>query len=743
MKKKVTTKDSPSDIIIVSHINELICQTEVIQYFKNNQNTSVELEMIIPQLSNCFITKFEVVKDNRLIISRILEKEKAKEKYTDSITTGNSSLVSYNIDNFDTQVCLGNIAKGEEIELKTYFFGHIENKDLSYQAKFPIIFPDFEYQDPEDGYFRNYIKKNIKGKIYIDVNSKITRLIVSSYKNFDKISTKFSQDKKSAIIDIVKDNFSEKDIPGIILFRTEKINDDILYYQYDPKKKKSYYMLQKTLNPPVFNKEIKDDVDQDENIKYISILKNKEIEEIEKDNVCYIFLLDQSGSMSGERIELCKNSLLLFLQSLNEKCYFLLIRFGSTYEYYTDKPLEYNKINIKNIMDKIKNLSADKGGTELYKPLIDIYENKIFIDYKMKKNIILLTDGELSDKEKVINLIGSNAKNFLFNSIGIGNCDKDLIERTALMGNGYSCYINNLNTLNTNVISLLEKTQNLLCVECISNQKPSIEDQNIKPIQINDYFTHGFILDEINMKDIEFSIKPNEKDIIKISFDKNNITKLPDGDKLGKLIVDNYLKSGECKDKNIRIKLSKEYNILISETAFFAEMTNDVAIQDKMIKKTNKNKKALNNIEEAKPKSQNNKADDEEINDEFDFRINLFGNNIYLNDDDESIERIFVKYREERLYFGLSYDIERPPQKENWFKSIYKKIINKIGIIKRKIYKYKQKKITKKEYYECADKCACPNDFIDEFSLDNLDLQYFKKNVNEDKISFKFYSPKK
>ena len=394
-------------------------------------------------------------------------------------------------------------------------------------------------------------------------------------------------------------------------------------------------------------------------------------------------------------------------------------------------------------MDKIKNLSANKGGTELYKPLIDIYENKIFIDYKMKKNIILLTDGELSDKEKVINLIGSNAKNFLFNSIGIGNCDKDLIERTALMGNGYSCYINNLNTLNTNVISLLEKTQNLLCVECISNQKPSIEDQNIKPIQINDYFTHGFILDEINMKDIEFSIKPNEKDIIKISFDKNNITKLPDGDKLGKLIVDNYLKSGECKDKNIRIKLSKEYNILISETAFFAEMTNDVAIQDKMIKKTNKNKKALNNIEEAKPKSQNNKADDEEINDEFDFRINLFGNNIYLNDDDESIERNFVKYREERLYFGLSYDIERPPQKENWFKSIYKKIINKIGIIKRKIYKYKQKKIPKKEYYYCADKCACPNDFNDKFSLDNLDLPNFKENVNEYKISFNFDSPKK
>ena len=64
-------------------------------------------------------------------------------------------------------------------------------------------------------------------------------------------------------------------------------------------------------------------------------------------------------------------------------------------------------------------------------------------------------------------------------------------------------------------------------------------------------------------------------DDIKIIFEKNKIFKLPDGDKLGKLIVDNYLKSGACKDSTNRIKLSKEYNILTDDTAFFAEITNE------------------------------------------------------------------------------------------------------------------------------------------------------------------------
>ena len=62
----------------------------------------------------------------------------------------------------------------------------------------------------------------------------------------------------------------------------------------------------------------------------------------------------------------------------------------------------------------------------------------------MKKNIIILTNKELFDQEKVINLVGVNSNKFIFNSIGKGYCDKELIERTALLGKGNSYYISNI-----------------------------------------------------------------------------------------------------------------------------------------------------------------------------------------------------------------------------------------------------------------------------------------------------------
>ena len=122
----------------------------------------------------------------------------------------------------------------------------------------------------------------------------------------------------------------------------------------------------------------KKNIDEDENINYAALLEKNNINEKNNNKKCYIFLLDQSGSMSGNRIELCIKALLLFLQSLNEDCYFQLIGFGSDFEYYTKEPLEYNKENITQLMDIIRNLSASKGGTELYSPLSDIYNNNIY-----------------------------------------------------------------------------------------------------------------------------------------------------------------------------------------------------------------------------------------------------------------------------------------------------------------------------------------------------------------------------
>ena len=231
-------------IDIITYINELIVQTEVTQYFKNTKSSPIELQMTIPKLANNNLTKFEMTMNNKKVVSKLIENGKAKEKYTDAIATGNYGFLSYTSKE-ETTICLGNIPPNEEIELKSYFFGHIITKDYSYQASFPVIFPGFILGDPKDKEIPEhykYKKQIVKGKIYIDTFSKLTRLVIKGSNNFGKIERKYANDYKSAVIDIYKENFNDKDIPGIIIFRTEDINKNKLFSQYDSLKDK-YYLL--------------------------------------------------------------------------------------------------------------------------------------------------------------------------------------------------------------------------------------------------------------------------------------------------------------------------------------------------------------------------------------------------------------------------------------------------------------------------------------------------------------------
>ena len=90
---------------------------------------------------------------------------------------------------------------------------------------------------------------------------------------------------------------------------------------------------------------------------------------------------------------------------------------------------------------------------------------------------------------------------------------------------------------------------------------------------------YGFILKEKDINDIEILFKminnkEKEKEK-KFIFNKNNIKQLPDGDKLGKIIVYNYFKKNKSIDNNTKIKLSKDFNILTNNTAFYAEIQNE------------------------------------------------------------------------------------------------------------------------------------------------------------------------
>jgi hypothetical protein len=374
------------------------------------------------------------------------------------------------------------------------------------------------------------------------------------------------------------------------------MNKPTLYYQYNPELKETAYSInylyasQNLKEIPIPEKP-----DEDNTISYTSKYEDNIINETPG---LFIFLIDQSGSMSGQSIELVKQSLLLFIQSLPANSYFQLIGFGSSFKKYNEEPVIYNKENVENIINIINNLKADLGGTNISSPLNDIYNNNNYSKINLSKNIFLLTDGQVHDREDCINIITTNSSKFRIHALGIGNSfDKILIEKCGKLGKGTSSFIENIEKINSVIINILNKCLRPYIIDIkfeIENYKDELLSKIISCNPINNYtyqneiMNYSFILPNYKVLN-DLKIKITGKDpinIIESNINIDNIIKIENGEEMSKMIIGKALKYNDelIKNENKEIEFAKKYQILSKNTSLFAEILNEENQQSKLIK---------------------------------------------------------------------------------------------------------------------------------------------------------------
>ena len=317
---------------------------------------------------------------------------------------------------------------------------------------------------------------------------------------------------------------------------------------------------------------------------------------------CYIFLIELNRSMAVNNIKSCKKALLLFLQSLTQGNFFQIIGLFQDIENFSEEPLLYNKINVKNYMDNIKALEACKFGKNLYDSLKDIFENPIYDKFNLIKHIFLISSGYIEQSEENLKLVNCYSNKFILNSLEIGSNESRFLKKCDEIGNGNSFFMNSLN-MNKIIIEALESAQKknriFFCFDNNHKTHTYLEDKSQQINGINDYMRYSFILKEEKINYITISMtnnKGSKDEGMKLisSKEKNNFIKFPNGNKLGKIIINNYLKSGLITDKNTLIKLSKEFSILTSSSIFYGEMHNKKTV--KRIEETDKKKKVIYRI---------------------------------------------------------------------------------------------------------------------------------------------------
>ena len=572
---------------IDSKVNELFAKTNVTQKFKNVSNDPLELKIYVFKNDNLIFSSFQAkIGDSITVKSKVIKKEKAEYKYSDSISSGNAAIFVYEdpLDDKKIIINMGNIPANEEVIFISEFIQFVESSK-TYEFE---LFRNLPIFYGKAGEIQN---NDLKGKISICTNNKIIKieknillkeLIISEEKYLNDDKNNYLINYEIQKLPIFSNYHRDNYIPSSKIYFEIEINQNLC----EP----LVYCQKSSLNKDELNYVI----------HYTNKTKKTNDNILKINPALFIFLIDQSGSMSGESIKIASKGLKLFLQSLPEKSYYQIIGFGSQYKAYDETPKEYTQENIKKSLEIIDHLNAELGGTDIYSPLKYVFDSyNVHDKINLPRNIFLLTDGEIENKSNTLDLIDQNSSKYFIYSIGIGNYfDEDLIKNAGIIGKGGYNFCREIEGINKIIVKEINRAISPFCSNIKIKSSLDIENLIKNPsipniLRDNEIINLNYIINnkENNNKkiNIEIDYLENEEKVEK----KYEIIPyyLPEGEELSKLIINNYLKQCKYLIEEGQIKLALKYQILSKNTSLFAEIEISKKITGEMKEKILENQK--------------------------------------------------------------------------------------------------------------------------------------------------------
>ena len=350
-------------------------------------------------------------------------------------------------------------------------------------------------------------------------------------------------------------------------------NDYCLYYTFNPTKQIKN-----------FEKEIANPIDED--------MKGN-----------YIFLIDRSGSMYGNRINMAKQSLIYFLKSLQENgSKFNIISFGSQFYSLFNENKLINDDNINEALRLVMDFNADMGGTEIKQALVHIYSK--LLEKNLSNRIFIMTDGAVWDVGSCLEIVKKASNDSQFNtrfySLGIGNgCSESLVRGIAENGGGECELVKNEDDISDKIIYLLESSMsygldNLKCDLKIKNENIMIRSSVTRVLNSNieiyallndpSLLQNNSIICNFKFKGKSYNI---EKEI--------DLKKAITSDTLHKIFLKNIMKNNL--DPNMAVK----YQILTNGTAFYCLVQENNLSDEELLNKKYKEIENTPPLEYEKP----------------------------------------------------------------------------------------------------------------------------------------------
>ncbi|OWV70118.1 marine proteobacterial sortase target protein [Rhizobium sp. R634] len=201
-----------------------------------------------------------------------------------------------------------------------------------------------------------------------------------------------------------------------------------------------------------------------------------------------VFVIDNSGSMSGQSIEQARQSLALAISKLNPDDRFNVIRFDDTMTDYFKGLVAATPDNREKAIAYVRGLTAD-GGTEMLPALEAALRNQGPVASGALRQVVFLTDGAIGNEQQLFQEITANRGDARVCTVGIGSAPNTyFMTKAAEIGRGTFTQIGSADQVASRMGELFTKLQNPAMTDIAANFE-GIAAEDITPNPMPDLYS--------------------------------------------------------------------------------------------------------------------------------------------------------------------------------------------------------------------------------------------------------------
>lgn len=405
-----------------------IASVQVVQHFQNPSTQKIEAIYVFPLPENAAVTDFMMTLGDRRIRGIIRERGEAERIYGDARAQGHvASLLAQERPNIFTQA-VANLEPGRALDITLRYFHTLAADDGWYEFVFPMVVgPRFNPASIDDG-----IGAVGRGAQGLSGQKREVTYLAPSERSGHDIALRVKIDGGMPIEEVLCPSHRtvvEREAPervGVTLATDDTIpnKDFVLRYRLAGDRIKSSLLTHRDARGGYFTLMLHPPADQ---------------RGLSRSPLELVFVLDCSGSMSGEPLTQAKAAIRHGLQRLQAGDTFQIINFSERSSALGPHPVEAEPANIRRGLAYLDTLNSD-GPTQMIEGIKAALQFRH--DPGRLRFVCFLTDGYIGNERQILTAVENQLGASRLFSFGVGSSpNRFLLDGLARLGRGAVTYV--------------------------------------------------------------------------------------------------------------------------------------------------------------------------------------------------------------------------------------------------------------------------------------------------------------